>query len=370
MFLDQIGKSKMNNIIMIRNLKITQFLLLTWMVCSYSCGKKAPRFEDFPKIDAHVHIETADPAVIEFAKKENFKFITLCTGADNQEFIDGQLHPAQAQKTHFPKDFAYTTTFSMEGFDQPGWLEGVIKRLGEDFDQGAIGIKVYKDIGMTFRDSLGNFIMIDDQRFDPIFEYIEKQGKIVVGHLGEPKNCWLPIDSMTVKGDRAYYSTNPQYHMYKHPEYPSYDEQIAARDRRLAKNPNLKFIGAHLGSLEWSVDELAKRLDKYPNFAVDMAARVCHLQIQDSKKVRDFILKYQDRLMYATDFTITNDDNYQDVITEIKEEWHSDWDYFSTDNVMGNSRNDDKFKGLALDETVLGKIYYKNVFHWFPGIFE
>ena len=48
----------------------------------------------------------------------------------------------------------------------------------------------------------------------------------------------------------------------------------------LEKHPDLQFIGAHLGSLEWSVDELAKRLNKFPNMAVDMAARISHLQYE------------------------------------------------------------------------------------------
>ncbi len=66
--------------------------------------------------------------------------------------------------------------------------------------------------------------------------------------------------------------------MYLHPEFPSYEDQIKARDHMLEKHPDLKFIGAHLGSLEWSADELAKRLDKFPNMVVDMAARISHLQ--------------------------------------------------------------------------------------------
>ena len=41
--------------------------------------------------------------------------------------------------------------------------------------------------------------------------------------------CWLPLDSMTVNGDRNYYRNHPQYHMYQHPENPSYEELIAAR---------------------------------------------------------------------------------------------------------------------------------------------
>ena len=62
----------------------------------------------------------------------------------------------------------------------------------------------------------------------------------------------------------------PEYHMYPHPEYPCYQDQIDARDHMLGKHPHLVFIGALLGSLEWSIDELAKRLDKFPNMHVKL----------------------------------------------------------------------------------------------------
>jgi hypothetical protein len=35
---------------------------------------------------------------------------------------------------------------------------------------------------------------------------------------------------MTVRSDKSYFSANPQYHMFLHPEYPSYEDQINARD--------------------------------------------------------------------------------------------------------------------------------------------
>ena len=76
----------------------------------------------------------------------------------------------------------------------------------------------------------------------------------------------------------------------------------------------MKFIGAHLGSLEWNVDELARRLDKFPNMAVDMAARITHLQFQSAtnwQKVHDFMIKYQDRLLYATDDVIEQSSDFK-----------------------------------------------------------
>jgi hypothetical protein len=62
---------------------------------------------------------------------------------------------------------------------------------------------------------------------------------------------------MTDTGNYRYYKANPQYHMYLHPEAPSYDDQINARDMLLRNHPGLDFIAAHLASLEWSVDEIA-----------------------------------------------------------------------------------------------------------------
>ena len=66
--------------------------------------------------------------------------------------------------------------------------------------------------------------------------------------------------------------------MYLHPEMPSYQDQIDSRDRMLAKHKNLPFLAAHLASLEWSVDELAKFLDRFPNAVVGVAERLEILQ--------------------------------------------------------------------------------------------
>ncbi len=254
-----------------------------------------PSFESFPKIDAHFHLNTSDPAIVQLAEKYHFQLMTPATGSSSREKIDRQLAWASGQQRAFPRTVAYATTFSMEDWGGAGWQEQTLARLQKDFSEGAVALKVWKDIGMTFRGPDGRFVFIDDPAFDPIFDLAAAAGKTVIGHLGEPRNCWLPIDSMTVPGDRSYFAAHPEYHMKRHPDYPSYEQQIAARDRLLAKHPRLRFVGAHLGSLEWDVDELAKRLDAYPNLAVDMAARICHLQVQDRERVRRFIIRYQDR---------------------------------------------------------------------------
>ena len=178
----------------------------------------------------------------------------------------------------------------------------------------------------------------------------------------------MPLDSMTVNNDKSYFKEHPEYHMYLHPEYPGYQAQIDARDSMLTKHPNLKFIGCHLGSEEWSVDELAKTLDKFPNMAVDLAARICHLQYQSAKnrdKIRNFLIKYQDRILYGTDIGFSGnriDSNFfaDNLATRIK-----DWNYFTGSMEMKSDDFNSSFTGLHLPKLVVDKIFYLNAVKWY-----
>jgi hypothetical protein len=295
------------------------------------------------------------------ARDNGFRLMTLVTRSSSQEHIDREFAWASSQHEHLPETVSFATTISMENWSDPDWQQITIARLKQDFDNGAAAVKLWKDIGMTFRDSDSSFIMIDNPKFDPILEYIASQEKPLIGHFGEPRNCWLPVDSMTVPGDSSYFTNNPQYHMYLHPQYPSYDDQIDARDNMLAKHPDLVFVGAHLGSLEWSVGELAERLDRFPKMAVDMAARIVHLQIQDRETVREFIIEYQDRLLYATDVGVSED---SESLGWIAEKWQRDWLYFTTDSVLTSPEVRSEYVGLKLPELVLRKIYFQNARDW------
>lgn len=339
---------------------LQRIALLCGALSVLSCSR-VPDYATFPKADAHVHIDTFEPDFVMLARHEGFRLMTLVTRSATQEHIDREFAWAKSQREEFPGTVSFATTISMENWSDPNWEQITISRLRQDFENGAIAVKLWKDIGMTFRDADGSFIMIDDPRFDPILEFIASQEKPLIGHFGEPRNCWLPVDSMTVPGDSSYFTDNPQYHMYLHPEYPSYEDQIRARDSMLAKHPHLTFVGAHLGSLEWSVSELAKRLDTFPNMAVDMAARISHLQIQDRDTVRKFIIDYQDRLLYGTDAGVSETTESLDWIAE---KWHRDWLYFTADSVLTSPEVRGTFVGLKLPASVLRKIYYSNAEQW------
>lgn len=328
-------------------------------------------FEKIAKIDIHCHLNTKRPAFMEQAIADNFRILSINVDAPVGVSIDEQEELALFQREVFPSHVAYLTTFSLQGWNRGDWQEKTLDRLKESFRNGAIGVKVWKNIGMVEKDKDSSFIMIDDPKFDPIFNYLEEKGIPVCGHLGEPRNCWLPLEEMTVNNDRTYFRDHPEYHMYLHPEYPSYEEQIAARDRMLEKHPNLIFMGAHLGSLEWSVDEMAKHLDRFPNSTMDLAARMCHIQVQaqsDWEKVRDFLIKYQDRIIYGTDSGDYESAGEDQLKEKIHEEWKSDWQFLTSDDTMVSWKVDGDFKGLQLPREVVEKIYYKNAVSVFPEL--
>ena len=159
-----------------------------------------------------------------------------------------------------------------------------------------------------------------------------------------------------------------------HPEIPDYEAQIAARDRVLERHPGLRVVGCHLGSLEYDVDELAKRLDKYANLAVDLSARIVHLQIQPRDKVRAFLLKYQDRILYGTDLQFGRGTDAADAspaarLARLASTYESDATWFATDQglVLENVRAGFTSRGVALPGPVLRKLYFENARKWYPG---
>ena len=351
----------------------TLITILLVQSCDSKSDNKSEYYgpEDFVKVkktDVHAHIYTSDTALYAQGEKDNTSLISINVEVPGEPPIDSQQYFALRQQQLSSGKVRWLATFGTGSINEHGWADKELNRLKNSFDSGAVGIKVWKSIGMTVKDRTGKFIMIDDPVFDPIFNYLEENNIPVLGHLGEPKNCWLPLEQMTTNNDRNYFKEHPEYHMFLHPEYPSYDTIIKHRDHLLERHPKLKFIGAHLASLEWDVDEIAKRLDRYPNMAVETAERFGQLQYQslaDYDKVRNFFIKYQDRIMYGTDFVIFENDNRDTVKQKAHALWLRDWKYFTTGDSLQSAQINNRFRGLLLPKEVVNKIYYENAERWF-----
>ncbi len=215
-----------------------------------------------------------------------------------------------------------------------------------------------------------SFLNIATQSAGP--DVMEQKHKTMFLQYGANPDRIACVSSFSMDGwdDRSYFRRNPQYHMYLHPEMPSYQDQIDARDRMLAKHKNLPFLAAHLASLEWSVDELAKFLDRFPNAVAGVAARLGQLQYQsqqDRDKVIQFLNKYQDRVLYGSDTGVGPTSLIPERYEQTRERWLRDWEYFNTDKLIEVPELDDPVQGLALSKQVVEKIYRINAKHLFPN---
>ena len=354
------------------------FLNLNLLFLLSGCTNEETYYNDadfyrVEKIDAHVHINLETPVFIDQARKANFKLLTV--NVDYADFppLHVQEKMAIAARRSDPDIVAFAASFYMAGWDDPDWQTKVTGHLDSLINAGAVAVKVWKNIGMDFRNAAGDLVMIDNAKFDAIFSHLQIKNVPLIGHMGEPKSCWLPAEEIPIKYIRDYFVDHPQYHMYLHPELPSYEDQMRARDDMLAKHRDIEFIGAHLASLEWSVDELARFLDRFPRADVDMAARMGNIQYQSSQnreKVRQFFIDYQDRILYGTDLVHAPEVAPSDLITEMTNMWQADWKYLATDSIMTNVEFEGSFQGLHLPASVIKKIYAGNAKRKFPGAWE
>jgi len=320
-------------------------------------------FQRVDKIDAHVHLHGPADRFMAQAIADRFRVLTINVQYPDFPPIAEQQREAVSLRERYPGWVAFAATFSTEGFQAPGWSESAVRHIDEARAQGAVGVKMWKNIGMVLRNPDGSYVMPDDPRLEPVIAHLERTSLVLLGHQAEPRNCWLPLEKMTVRGDRDYFREHPQYYMYQHPEMPAHDTILAARDRMLRAHPQLRFDAVHLASLEWDVDRVADFLERFPNAVVDLAARLVHLEYQaasDRQKVRRFLIRYQDRVLYGSDDSYGPDDADAHAVAEVHSGWVEDWRFLATSAHMHSGDFDAAFRGLRLPRTVVDKIYRRN----------
>ena len=318
-------------------------------------------------IDAHTHVAKGDPSFYALLQRLHMHIVDILlvdTHDDYRKALEPQLQDALRVVRESKGYAALCTTFDPYQFGQPGFPGSAIQRLDRDFADGAVAVKIWKNIGMDLKDPNGHYVLPDNPVFQPIFKEIQAHNRTLIAHLAEPDEAWQPPNPQAL--DYSYYEQNPVWYMYRKPEAPNKQQILEARDHLLARNPKLRVIGAHLGSMEDDLDLLAKHLNQYPNFAVDTAARVPHLVVQPSDKVSRFILKYQDRILYATDLEFLNAEEPQVTVKDWEQQYALDWRYFATKEVFEYS--DHKVQGLGLPQAVLRKLYHANAVHWIPNV--
>lgn len=258
-------------------------------------------------------------------------------------------------KDSHPNRFILFLNIDFEKLDDAGWPEETLKMMEEGVKQGVRGLKVYKTLGLTETDNAGNRIAIDDPRLDPVWAKCGELGIPVLIHSGEPVSFWNPRD----KYNERWLELKQHPGRYRSPDkYPSFEQVMAEQHNVFRKHPETKFINAHLGWFGNDLERLGRLLDEMPNVYTELGAVLAELGRQP-RFARQWLIRYQDRVMmgkdaydvkeYYTYFRVLEtDDEYFDYYRK----YHAHW----------------KMYGLALPDSVLKKVYFRNALHVIPGI--
>ncbi len=100
-------------------------------------------------------------------------------------------------------------TFNPFGFQQKDFAEKTVKQIQQEFADGAVAVKIWKNIGMELKTPDGRYVMPDDPAFQPIYREIAAENKTLVAHVAEPSSCWQPPNPASP--DYEYYKENPEW---------------------------------------------------------------------------------------------------------------------------------------------------------------
>ena len=242
--------------------------------------------------------------------------------------------------------------------DVENHVENQVNIIRSSVDKGAIGLKVYKSLGLTNKDSKGKRVAVDDERLGPIWEVCGELGIPVLIHSADPFQFWQDKDD---QNERWFELKEKPNRYYGDSDFiPPFEDIIKEQHTVFERHKNTTFINAHLGWMGNDLKRLGDHLDSFPNVMTEFGAVIAELGRQP-KTARQFFIDYQNRIMFGKDSYNKEEFYTYFRVLESDDEYFS---YFRKRHAFW------KMYGLNLPEEVLKKVYYKNALKLFPSIDE
>jgi predicted TIM-barrel fold metal-dependent hydrolase len=327
----------------------------------------------FPVVDVHTHffhkMRHNSEALRDFIRVMDRNQIRVCVSLDGRLGDQLDSHIEFLYREHRDR-FVIFANIDWQGdgtADDPGsWAcqrpefgRHTARQLADAVGRGVSGLKVFKQLGLGYRDAGGELLKIDDPRWDPIWAACGELGIPVLIHSGDPAAFFDPIDRFNERWEEL--SRNPSWSFHGD-QFPSLDELMEARNRVIARHPKTQFIAAHMGSSEHDLETAAGWLDAYPNMHLDIASRISELGRQP-RAARDFLIRYADRILFATDGPWP------------EARLHAYWRFLETgDEAFDYSEKSPppqglwRISGVELPDDVLRKMYHLNAIKLIPGV--
>ena len=271
------------------------------------------------------------------------------SGAGLQRGVDtiaGSSHPGR---------MVFFATLDFGGGVGPGFGEQAAAQLERDVAAGAVGLKFFKNFGISVRDRSGARVPVDHPELDPVFETAGRLDIPVLMHVGEPLSFYEPVDRFN---ERWLELTLLPRRRLPADAYPGFDTMMEERDRRFARHPDTRFIAAHMGWHANDLGRLGRLLDRLPNVYAETGAILYELGRQP-RAAHAFFTRYQDRVLFGKDRYAPDEFPYYWRTFETADEY---FDYYRRYHAFW------QMYGMDLADEVLRKLYYRNALEVIPGI--
>ncbi len=141
-----------------------------------------------------------------------------------------------------------------------------------------------------------------------------------------------------------------------------------AWERVLDRHPDLVVVNAHMldhFNSDEQLDYLDYMLTAYPKLHVDLSARFQQFHRMTRDKLRDFMIRHQDRILFGTDIGRGGD-----TAERFAERYHRCFTMLESDQMIRGSFFEEQAvsRGLALPREVLEKIYFRNAVRIYPRL--
>jgi predicted TIM-barrel fold metal-dependent hydrolase len=251
-----------------------------------------------PIIDCHTHCGGEDLGAIDvMLEKEKAggvdQLCVLVTSVPGRVNGNAQGFAAKARRPD--------KVYLMPGMDYSALWADVDHRWTYSFPQqidrliamGCDGLKMINGKPNCRKDS---GIALDSVLYRAYFAKLAETGFPVLWHVNDPEEFWDPAAAPEwARGPGWLYDDT----------YPTNQSLYDECERVLAAFPTLKIIFAHFYFLSDFLDRAAALLDRFPNVHLDLAPGIemLHNFSKRPQAARDFFLKYQDRIVFGTDFS-------------------------------------------------------------------
>ena len=309
----------------------------------------------YPVVDIHSHTGPNDDNIERLIREMDamgLRTLVNLSGG-NAAAVKQKVDYIRASK--YPDRFAVFANVDFDGAGGAGWAEKVVADLEQAGKNGAVGLKIFKSLGLRTQKFDGTRLKIDDPVLKPVWDACARLNIPVIIHTAEPKEFFSPLDYNNERWlELALFSDRRNYQ----PGKPTFEELQAERDRMFEANPKTRFIGAHFAYYGHDLAAAATLLDRLPNVVLEVSAVLYEFGRQP-RAARDFFIKHQDRILFGKDSYAPTEFPYYWRVFETQDEY---FDYYRDYHAFW------KLYGIDLPDEVLKKVYYKNAHRVTPGL--